>query len=570
MQNLIRSKTLLASGLLAMFASGCAAGDPPETATDTQRSAVTASEDGRYIVKLKSQHGRAAVVAAGGQIARELPGHGAVAAYLPEAALQGLRNNPNVERIEVDQRRYPMAETVPYGIPMVQADQVPAEPPAGDAGRVNVCIIDSGLSAAHEDFAGLPVSGSNDSGTGDWDQDLCGHGTHVAGTVAAVAGNGVGVVGVAPDAVSLHIVKVFSGTSCAWSYSSDLVAALDECVASGAQVVSMSLGGSFRSNFEDNAFGNAFSNGVLSIAAAGNDGSSSYSYPASYDSVVSVAAIDSSKAVADFSQKNDQVELAAPGVAVRSTYPYRHSLSSSAGDYHGNGIEFAALGTGSGALVDGGLCDATGDWSGKVVLCERGSISFLDKVMNVQNSGGAAAVIYNNEPGNFNGTLGEGNASTIPAISLSQEDGQALVASSLGQTGTVDSGLGDGYADLDGTSMATPHVSAVAALVWAQVPTSTAADIRNALAVTAEDLGSSGRDTSYGHGLVQARAALDYLLDGGSAPDCSADGVCNADCADGQDPDCGGFCVPSGDLCTADADCCSGKCKGKPGAKSCK
>ena len=84
----------------------------------------------------------------------------------------------------------------------------------------------------------------------------------------------------------------------------------------------MSLGGSFKSRFEETAFKDAYNAGVLSVAAAGNGGNTSYSYPASYSSVVSVAAVDSNKVVADFSQKNSQVELAAPGVSVLSTVPY--------------------------------------------------------------------------------------------------------------------------------------------------------------------------------------------------------------------------------------------------------
>lgn len=168
-------------------------------------------------------------------------------------------------------------------------------------------------------------------------------------------------------------------------------------------------------------------------------------------------------------------------------------------------------------LVDGGLCTATGNWAGKVVLCQRGDISFYDKVMNVQNSGGSAAVIYNNVPGGFLGTLGEGYSSTIIAISLSQEDGLTLVANKLGLTSTVESSLtqpASGYEYYDGTSMATPHVSAVAALIWSAKPTATNAQIRAALQATAQDLGTIGRDTSYGYGLVQAKNAINYL--GGS------------------------------------------------------
>jgi subtilisin family serine protease len=234
--------------------------------------------------------------------------------------------------------------------------------------------------------------------------------------------------------------------------------------------------------------------------------------------VISVGAIDSNKTVASFSQKNDQVELAAPGVGVLSTVPYKefNSLTVESVTYQGNWIQNAARTNGlSGTLANGARCTATNTgWSGKVVMCERGDISFFDKVMNVQNSGGVAAVIYNNVSGNFRGTLGDGNSSTIPAISLSQADGQFIVANKLGLAGTVVSRVekpASGYEEWDGTSMATPHVTGVAALVWSHFPDCTNADIRQALDATAQDLGPAGRDTSYGHGLVQAKAAFDYL-----------------------------------------------------------
>ena len=104
--------------------------------------------------------------------------------------------------------------------------------------------------------------------------------------------------------------------------------------------------------------------------------------------------------------------------------------------YSGYQLEYAPSGGITGVLVDGGLCDTTGDWFGKVVLCERGDITFLEKVMNVQNSGGFAVVIYNNVEGSFLGTLGE-EGDYIYAISLSQEDGQFLVANKLGMEGSV-------------------------------------------------------------------------------------------------------------------------------------
>jgi serine protease len=474
--------------------------------------------DGRYMVKFKDFRGAAqAVRAAGGNPVIELEPQGVVAAYLPEQALRGLQKNPNVEYIEVDPRRYLMSQVSPYGIAMVQAND--AVFASTNSSGCTVCIIDSGYYRNHEDLQSTGVTGTNDSGTGFWYEDSCGHGTHVAGTVAAL-NNTVGVVGVNSNgSIKLHIEKVFDGSSCGWAYSSSLVEALNRCrnnTPSGQKlVVSMSLGGSFSSNTENNAFANAYNAGVLSVAAAGNDGSTKKSYPASYASVISVAAVDSTGTVASFSQKNDAVELAAPGVAVMSTTPFKASVLKAGGNtYYGSNIDGSARVDATGGLVDGGRCTSSGSWSGKVVLCERGDISFADKVNYVKNGGGAAAAIYNNVSGGFAGTLN--GTSTIPAISISQEDGQAA-KSYLGQTSTVENttGVGSGYEAWDGTSMATPHVSGVAALVWSHYPTRSNADIRDALQKTAEDRGSAGKDNSYGWGIVKAKAAFDFLAGGG-------------------------------------------------------
>jgi subtilisin family serine protease len=151
-------------------------------------------------------------------------------------------------------------------------------------------------------------------------------------------------------------------------------------------------------------------------------------------------------------------------------------------------------------------------------MCERGDISFVDKVNAVTAGGGVAAVVYNNAPGGFGGTLGDGVTSAIPAISMTQEDGQALVAGSLGQTAnvsTVFESNASAYAFLDGTSMATPHVSGAAAVIWSANPSATNQQVRDAINSTALDLGATGRDNSYGNGLVQVFAATEALLGGG-------------------------------------------------------
>jgi subtilisin family serine protease len=390
-----------------------------------------------------------------------------------------------------------------------------------------VCIIDSGYSEQHDDlrnYTGTDFTAKlTDAGSGTWNQDSCGHGTHVAGTIAALAGNSIGVVGVNPG-VALHIVKVFGNNSlvdggfCGWTYSSTLVNALNSCVSAGANVVSMSLGGSLKSRTEELAFNNAANkNGVLSIAAAGNAGTNATSYPAGYASVMSVAAVDANGVKASFSQSNKDVEIAAPGVAVLSTTPWvdMNSLSAGGTPWVGGRLDGAPRTTAVGALVDGGSCSAAGEWGGKVVLCQRGVNSFADKVAKVQAGGGKAAVIYNNiasDPtcGVNSGTLGSAPTTTIAAITLSCADGAAALAAA-GSDGTVQSVFSvpdSGYEAWDGTSMATPHVSAVAALIWSCHHTRTNQEIRNALTSTALNGGPPGRDNSYGFGIVQARSAL--------------------------------------------------------------
>ena len=499
--------------------------------------AALRAEDGRFIVKFRpgrAAAGEAALRAAGARVLLALPPQGAVAARIPGEALAGLRSNPGIEYVEVDERRYPAAlwndevvagETVPYGVQMVQADQVSAP----DAANRRLCIIDSGYSQQHEDLA--DVSGDNitsqttDTGSGTWDKDSCGHGSHVAGTVAAIAGNGTGVVGVNPG-VKLHIVKVFGNDSlvedgaCSWTYSSNLVAALNSCTAAGSNVVSMSLvGGATRT--ERAAFDSAYAAGVLSIAAAGNGGSGATSYPAGYDSVVSVAAVDADEAKASFSQHNRDVEIAAPGVAVLSSVPWEdvNSLSSGGTTWSGGRMTGAPRTTGVvGTIVDGGPCTSAGTWTGAVVLCQRGDISFADKVLNVEQGGGVAAVVYNNVAsdatcGDFTGTLGRRPRSSIPAIGISCADGAAALAAA-GASGTVVSQFvapESSYEAWNGTSMATPHVSAVAALVWSHCPGKTNVEIRDLLNATALDRGAAGRDVNFGFGIVQAKAALDAL-----------------------------------------------------------
>ncbi|ATQ74354.1 peptidase S8 [Massilia violaceinigra] len=497
--------------LLASVAAGVVT--HASAAADTTRVIVAFKPGKAAIVK-------AAVSGAHGAVKHEIHGMNAMAIEVPAKALNGLLRNPNVEYIEEDVVRkafaltsastgtpYATGQLVPYGIKLVQADLLP------DANAANrkVCIIDSGYDRAHEDLSANSVAGEYDAGTGNWYTDENHHGTHVAGTVAAINNSGTGVVGVnANRLLKLHIVKVFGAAG--WAYSSSLATAANKCGSAGANVISMSLGGGRPSKTEQRAFDALAAKGVLSIAAAGNDGNTVVSYPAGYGSVMMVGALDENKAWASFSQYNSKVEISGPGVGVLSTVPMNSgstpALTVGATVYAPGSMDGSPVKTATAPLADFGLGDkVNAAVSGKVCLIARGTIDFATKVANCQNSGGVGAVVYNNVAGAFTGTVG--TATLIPSVSASSTEG-AQLKTQLGQSATV-AVKPASYAYFDGTSMATPHVSAVAALVWSYFPTCSGAQIRTSLGKSALDLGTAGRDTKYGFGLVQARAAHDRI-----------------------------------------------------------
>jgi serine protease len=469
----------------------------------------------RYMIQFDRMDYRAenSVREVGARIYHRFPEYNVISASLSEAALKRLKSDPHVKKIEPDPERHLMAQITPYGIPMIQADKVTDD----FVGNRKVCIIDSGFQKSHEDLQDSRVTGIAVGGTGNVFEDRCGHGSNVAGIIAALQNN-VGVVGVMPgNRLKFHIVKFF-GDDCKANHASDLIAAVRSCRGAGAQVINMSLGGPNASSIEEQAFGDAFDAGILSVAAAGNDGDTTLEYPASYDSVISVGALNSKGAIASFSNKNNKVEFAAPGVDVLSTVPFieTNTVTVDGKTYQGNWIEFAARSKGiEGSLVNGALCDKkSAAFQGKVVLCKRGQIFFRNKVENVQSSGGVGAVIYNNAAGNFFGTLGDGPPSLIPAISLSQVQGVFLLNNKLKEDAKVVSQRKEpasGYAKQSGTSFSSPHLAAVAALIWSYGPQWSNEQVRQALRATAKDLGQPGKDNSYGYGMPQAKAALDWL-----------------------------------------------------------
>lgn len=209
-------------------------------------------------------------------------------------------------------------EIIDYGVKAIGAQNEWNE----TKGRgIRVAVLDTGIDYNHPDLKDRVKGGINFTTNNPNDyMDRQGHGTHCAGIIAASI-NGLGVVGVAPE-VDLYAVKVLGDNgsgSLDWT-----IQALDWCIANHINVVSMSLGSNGSYQQVHDAIKRAYNNGIILIAAAGNDGNGygdTIDYPARYPEVIAVAAIDINENQGSFSSTGYDVEVASAGVDVLSAYP---------------------------------------------------------------------------------------------------------------------------------------------------------------------------------------------------------------------------------------------------------
>lgn len=279
----------------------------------------------------------------------------AVSASLPEQAVDNMRKNPMIAYIEDDviltiaTNEYGNS----WGVSHIGSEMVHNNAINGTG--VKVAVIDTGINYTHEDLDDN-YKGGYDFVFNDFDpmdDSYNSHGTHVAGIIAAES-NGVGVVGVAPNA-SLYAVKVLDGSG--YGSASWVIAGIEWAVDNDMDIATMSLGtGKYSQSLRD-ACHNAYDAGVLLVAAAGNTYGGDVTYPARYDSVIAVTATDPNDQRASFSPICPEVELAAPGVNIMSTiggdgsYDYLSGTSQAAPHVAGT----AAL------IISSNLPDVNGD-----------------------------------------------------------------------------------------------------------------------------------------------------------------------------------------------------------------
>ncbi len=290
----------------------------------------------------------------------------AMAATLPEAAASALMKNPAVTYIEPDAKIHAIDAELDnaWGVKQIGAGTVQA---AGNKGTgVRVAIIDTGLDYNHKDLQGR-YAGGWDFVNDDADpMDDNGHGTHVAGTIAA-NDDGAGVVGVAPEA-ELYALKILDSNG-SGSFS-DAIRALEWAADHGIRITNNSYGSDEQPTDTVNnvtaemAFDSSYDLGMLHVAAAGNSGfftgffppADIVGYPARFGSVIAVAASDNGNTVGWFSSTGPAVELTAPGVNINSTLPgngYGLNTGTSMASPHVAGA--AAL------VIASGISDANGN-----------------------------------------------------------------------------------------------------------------------------------------------------------------------------------------------------------------
>ncbi len=274
------------------------------------------NDPSRVIVLFKNRADRGLIEQARGRVNREFINIPALAVTIPSTALQGLRNNPNVEIIENDMQVNVTAQTKDWGIDRIG---VPNSWQSGLTGRgIRIAIVDTGI-ARHDD---LIITGgvAYTTYTTSFHDDN-GHGTHVAGIIGA-RNNQIGTVGIAPEA-DLFAVKVLGrdGTG----YLSDVIAGIDWSINNRMDIINLSLGSPSSSATLERIVDIAYNQDILVVASAGNEGNNAGTgdnvlYPARYNSTIAVAATDTNDNRASFSSTGNTIELSAPGVNVISTH----------------------------------------------------------------------------------------------------------------------------------------------------------------------------------------------------------------------------------------------------------
>lgn len=452
-----------------------------------------------------------------------------------ESQLQALKNIPGVSYVEKEHNR-PVVSFQPqrqsllanvaiehaektWGLEAIKAPQ--AWEKSGKGQGIRVLVLDTGIDPKHPSLKDNFEKGRDFTGIskGENFTDQTGHGTHVAGTVAAVE-NSTGFAGVAPEA------KILAGRVCSEMGCNNVgvVEGLDWGVTEKVDVINLSLGSSGSSPAEQEAILRADRAGISVVAATGNYGIDKVLFPAAYPSVIAVGAVDRNMQIASFSQYGPEVTLVAPGVEVVSTYPVgkgrKSILTLNVGSSQTqSAIEFMMGTTPSWkpqymTVVDCGTGrpeDFQGkDLTGKIALVAKTDLAFADQIRSAMRVGSRHVLIYNTDGKYADVKLFDNENSLFASAYLidAKLGWQLKSLLTAGKNPLVSlQTIATNYFETFGTSMASPHVAGVVALIKAANKDLTPAQIKSLLMKTALPLTPNDHN-KFGAGLVDAEAAV--------------------------------------------------------------
>jgi subtilisin len=208
------------------------------------------------------------------------------------------------------------APRIPWGVKRIQAPQAWAY---STGKQIGIGVIDTGIDYSHPDLRGAIGKGINLIHHNMPPVDDNGHGTHIAGTIAAASSNS-GITGVAPQAV-IHPVKSFDKSGSA--FVSDIIAGMEWCVQNKIPIINMSFGMKRYSKSLEDTVRNVARSGISIIASSGNDGfRNKVDYPAGFRQTISVGAVNERNKIAPFSNRGKLIDIYAPGNRIYSTWLY--------------------------------------------------------------------------------------------------------------------------------------------------------------------------------------------------------------------------------------------------------
>jgi subtilisin len=285
------------------------------------------AEQERYIVFFSNPVNAELIEKNGGEIVQSYSAVNAATVAMDESKLEGMRALGLISSFHAENKFEGSAQTTPWAHSNIN---IPAKVPATLSGKgVKIAVIDTGVDSNHQD---LTVKEGICTLDDTFNPDACdhgfldenGHGTHVAGIIAA-KNNTIGIVGVAPDA-EIYAVKALDGNGD--GTTSTIMAGIDWAIRKGVDIINMSLTTEYPDMGIKAMVDKANANGIIVIAAAGNDGTISGSdetvmYPGKFPSVIAVASVKLDNRRASTSATGAEIELSAPGEMIYSTLPTR-------------------------------------------------------------------------------------------------------------------------------------------------------------------------------------------------------------------------------------------------------